>query len=95
MADLAVTTSTVVNRNVTGNQRTFVSDVSSLTTSAGADTVATPLSVVDYVTAQFNTTNATTNHVIQAFPSTETTGAFVAITSTHDGFAVRYEVKGR
>lgn len=94
MADVVSTSSTVVSRQVTGHQRVIIADYSA-TTSAGSDTVATPLSVVDWVGVGFVSTAAlTTATVVDATPSTQA-GGITVWTSTHDGLSVRYEVKGR
>lgn len=96
MATIAQTASTVVQRNVTGNQRVFTCEYAA-TTAAGSDTVATPLTIVDSVNVSWAfsaTTALTTVNYLKASVSTQR-GAIVVWNSTHDNLSVRYTVCGR
>lgn len=96
MADIAVTASTVIHRNVAGNERIFVCDFAP-TTAAGTDTVATPLSVVNSVTGSWiapASTVLTTAVTFNVQPSS-LAGSILIQTSTHDNLSFRYRVSGR
>lgn len=97
MADVPVTASTFISRNVAvGNSFRWVGDYAA-TTAAGADTVATPLSVVDSVSVSFATAGSssapTTATICQAYLST-LAGSILVATSTHNNLSVRYTVTG-
>lgn len=94
MADIAITSTTVIHQNVAGNERIVIGQYAA-TTAAGSDTVATPLSVVNFVSVEFASTVAlTTATIVSAQPST-LAGAITVQTSTHDNLSVRYRITGR
>lgn len=95
MADILATASTVIQRNVAGNQRIITAQYAA-TTAAGSDTVAVPgLQVVDYVNVSYAATAAlTTATIVQAYPST-VAGSILVVTSTHNNLSVRYQAFGR
>lgn len=98
MADIASSATTARVTQHSGHQRTYQIDYSTaggLTTAAAADTVATPLRVVNEVSAFWLSSAAVAANTLACAVSTGSPGNVIIAHSTHDSLAIRIIARGR